>query len=116
MGRKGFKELNVWKKAKDMAVYIYKLTNSGAFANDFGLRDQMRRSAVSIASNIKDSARFLYIAKGSLAELVTQIEIAKDIGYLTNEEFKYIYEECEVIGRMLGRLIKFRSQSITRNP
>jgi four helix bundle protein len=125
MGRKGFKELKVWEKAKDLAVHIYKATNSGSFIRDFGLRDQMRRAAISIASNIaegderdtdRDSVRFLYIAKGSLAELLTQIEISREIGYITNEEYKYICEECEAIGRMLGKLIKFRSQSITHNP
>lgn len=82
------------------------------------MRDQIRRAAISIASNIaegderdtnKDSVRFLYIAKGSLAELLTQIVISKEIGYLSDEEFEYILEECEMIGKMLGKLIKARS-------
>ncbi len=84
MGEGGFRNLMVWKKSKDLAVYIYKLTNTGSFSKDFGLRDQIRRAAVSIPSNIaegderdtnKESVRFLYIAKGSLAELLTQLEI-----------------------------------------
>lgn len=125
MGRKGFRELKVWVKAKDMAVYIYKLTNSGAFTKDFGLRDQIRRASVFMASNIaegderdtdKDSVRFLYMAKGSLAELLTQVEISKDIGYITNKEFKFFFEEYEMIGRMLGKLIKVRSQSKAHSP
>ena len=51
MGKEGFKELKVWGKAKDLAVDIYKLTAQGEISKDFGLRDQIRRSAVSIASN-----------------------------------------------------------------
>ena len=82
---KGFEELKVWQKAKDLAVLIYKITSDGKLSKDFGLRDQIRRSAVSIASNIaegderetdKESVRFFYIAKGSLAELRTQLMIA----------------------------------------
>lgn len=85
MGRRGFKELIVWQRAKDLAVMVYKVTEKGALSRDFGLRDQIRRSAVSIASNLaegderdtdKESIRFFYIAKGSAAELRTQIQIA----------------------------------------
>jgi four helix bundle protein len=70
---------------------MYKVTQAAPFSRDFGLRDQIRRAAVSIASNIaegdergsnKDAVRFLYMAKGSLAELETQIDIAHRIGYL----------------------------------
>ena len=85
MGKKGFKDLIVWQKAKDLAIKVYEASEEGDFNRDFGLRDQVRRSAVSIASNLaegderdtdKESVRFFYIAKGSLAELRTQIEIA----------------------------------------
>ena len=81
----GFKDLSVWQKSRDLAVNMYKLTNKGPFKHDFGLRDQVRRAAVSIASNIaegderdtnKEAIRFFYISKGSLAELRTQMEIA----------------------------------------
>lgn len=120
MGKKGFRELIVWQKSKDLAVHVYRVTDSGSYNKDFGLRDQIRRAAISIASNIaegderdtnKDSIRFLYIAKGSLAELLTQIIISQEIGYLTDGEFEFIAKECEIIGRMLGKLIKIRSTS-----
>lgn len=77
----------------------------------------MRRAAVSIVSNIaegderdtnKDSVRFLFMAKGSLAELITQVIISTEIGYLKGNEFEYISKECEIIGKMLGKLIKIR--------
>jgi four helix bundle protein len=118
MGKNGFRDLLVWKKSKDLAVYLYKLTNTGPFNRDFGMRDQIRRAAVSIPSNItegderdtnKDSVRFLYIAKGSLAEILTQLEICKEIGYITEEEFLYISHEYTTVGKMLGKLIKIRS-------
>jgi four helix bundle protein len=52
MGERGFKDLAVWQKSKDLAVDIYKLTNKGLFSKDFGLRDQMRRAAISIPSTL----------------------------------------------------------------
>ena len=82
MSSTDFKKLIVWQKSKDLAVDIYKLTSSGNIAKDYSLVDQMRRAAVSISSNIaegndrgtnKESVRYLYIAKGSLAELMTQL-------------------------------------------
>ena len=59
----------------------------------------------------KDSVRFLYMAKGSLAEIMTQTIIAKDIGYLNDAEFNHILNECEMIGKMLGKLIKVRAHN-----
>ena len=73
MGNKGFQNLQVWQKSKNLAVQIYKITSSGKLEKDFGLRDQIRRSAISVPSNIaegderdtdKDSVRFFFIAKG----------------------------------------------------
>jgi len=117
MGR-GFKELLVWQKSRDLAVLIYKITNDDDFKKDFSLRVQIRRSAVSVPSNIaegderdtdKDSIRFFFIAKGSLAELRTQIEIAYRIGYIEENVFKGIEDKAIEIGKMLGALIKSRS-------
>jgi four helix bundle protein len=115
-----FRELRVWQRAKDLAVYIYKQTEKGKFAKDFGLRDQVRRAAVSISSNIaegdeldtdKQSIRHFYIAKGSAAEVLTQTIIAMEIGYIDDEIYNYIEKECKSISGMLGRLIGSRSQN-----
>ncbi|MBW1741779.1 MAG: four helix bundle protein [Deltaproteobacteria bacterium] len=124
MGR--FKDLNVWQRAKELAVEVYKTTQTDPFRRDFSLRDQMRRAAVSISSNIaegdergsnKDGVRFLYIAKGSLAELQTQLEIAYEIGYLKGETLEGLNEKCERVGKMLGSLIKVRSSTTcSKNP
>jgi four helix bundle protein len=119
MGTEGYRDLRVWQRAKELAVSIYRITSSGPISRDFGLRDQIQRSAVSIPSNIaegderdtnKDSVRFLYIAKGSLAELRTQLEIARDIGALDPGQFSQLEATCADIGRMLGSLIKARSK------
>jgi four helix bundle protein len=101
-------------------VAIYRTTGSGAFANDFGLRDQLRRAAVSIPSNIaegderetdKESVRYLYIAKGSSAEVQTQLIIAGEIGHLPAGEVERLIASAEEISRMLSALIKARSVS-----
>ena len=116
---KGFKELVVWQKARDLAVDIYKLSDQGKFRQDYGLRDQMRRSAVSVPSYIaegderdtdKDAIRFFYIAKGSLAELRTQIDIALRVNYIIQEVFQDLEEKTIIIGKMLGSLIKARAK------
>jgi four helix bundle protein len=113
-----FRELKVWQRAKDLAVHIYKKTAFGEFSKDYGLRDQIRRAAVSIPSNIaegdelgtdKQSIRYFHTAKGSSAEVLTQAIIAFEIGYLSAEIFSHIEEECQSISKMLNRLIKARS-------
>jgi len=117
MGKKGFRDLLVWQKSKELAVRIYKISNQGELQKDYGLRDQIQRSAVSISSNIaegderdtnKESIRFLYIAKGSLAELRTQLEIAYEIAYIDKQLYSELENECNEIGRMIGKLIKAR--------
>ncbi len=118
-----FRELRVWHRAKDLAVDIYRITGVGAFQKDYGLRDQMRRAAVSISSNIaegderlsnKESIRFLYIANASCAELITQITIAQEIGYIDKmESARFIYE-CEEVSKMIKSLINFRNNNDKR--
>ena len=120
MGKGGFRELKVWQKGKDLAVYIYKITNEGGFAKDYGLRDQIRRAAVSIPSNIaegderetdREAVRYFYIAKGSSAEVLTQAIIAFEIGYIDEQTFKEIEERCIEISSMLSRLISARAKT-----
>ncbi|MFN0038993.1 MAG: four helix bundle protein [Burkholderiales bacterium] len=117
MSGSNFRELEVWKKARELAIGVYKITTDGMLARDFGLRDQMRRAAVSICSNIaegnerntdRDTVRFLYMAKGSAAELMSQTDIASGVGYLESDDAKLLMEHCEEVSRMLGGLIKYR--------
>ena len=118
MGR--FRDLKVWQRGKDLAVYVYRETGRGAIAKDYGLRDQIRRATVSIPSNIaegdelgtdKQAIRFFYNAKGSSAEVLTQAIIAFEIGFIPEENFRHIEAECQSISSMLSRLIKARSKS-----
>ena len=121
MSASDFRELEVWKKARQLAIVVYKLTTDGPLGKDFGLRDQMRRPAVSICSNIaegnerntdRDTVRFLYMAKGSASEVLAQADIASGVGYLGSDEAKKLIGACEEVSRMLGGLIKYREQSI----
>ncbi len=115
-----YENLKVWHKAIELAVSIYKVTSENTIFNkDYSLKDQMRRCAVSISSNIsegdqlgtdKQAVRQFYIAKGSAAELYTQITISYKIGYLAEEQNEYYLSECRVISAMLTNLIKSRSQ------
>lgn len=109
-----FEDLVVWREGLQMAIDIYK---SLANCNDFGLRDQMRRSSVSVPSNIaegfernsnKEFIRFLRISKGSSGELRTQIYLAIEVGVLDQETGDRLLEKSRHISKMLQKLIKTR--------
>ncbi len=114
-----FQNLRVWQTAKEIAVRIYSLTDSKNFTKDFGLKDQIQRASVSIASNIaegdelgsdKQSVRHFFIAKGSAAELITQLIIAYEIGYIEEPIKDQLVDECDKISAMLSKLIAARSK------
>jgi four helix bundle protein len=115
-----YKNLQVWQRAIDLAVLIYRLTGeNSSFNKDFGLKDQMRRCSVSISSNISEgdqlgtdrqAVRQFYIARGSAAELYTQITISFRIGYLNEEQQQNCLKECMIVSAMLTNLIRSRSQ------
>lgn len=117
---KGYRQLEVWKQGKQIAVQIYRITNGPPWDRDWGLRDQVRRAAVSIPSNIaegdargsnRDSIRFFRIALGSLAELETQLEIAQEIGYLPPDQLRQLAVDLQRLGGRLGALIRSRSDT-----
>jgi four helix bundle protein len=106
------KTLEVWKRGCRLAVRVYGVLKD---CKDFGLKDQMTRASVSIPSNIAEGAerdskaefiRFLHIAKGSAAELRTQVYIACKVGILTDEVQKEFAEELKAVSSMLHALIK----------
>jgi len=110
-----YKKLLIWQKSISLVTIIYRSTKKFPKEEIFGITSQIRRSSVSIPSNIaegsgresnKDFVRFLYISLGSLFEMQTQLEIAKNIEYLTEEEFNNLYEDSREIERMLVSLIK----------
>ena len=107
-----FEKLEVWKKSCRLVVWIYKILKE---CRDYGLKDQMCRAAVSIPSNIAEGAerdskqeyiRFLHIAKGSAAELRTQLYIAGEIDLLDKKTVNEIVSELKLISAMLYNLIK----------
>jgi four helix bundle protein len=113
-----FQKLRVWQLAKELAVNIYKLTQNQGISKDYGFKDQIQRSAISISSNIsegdelssdKQSIHYFYIAKGSTAELLTQIIIGKEIGYINGVEADKLVNDCKIISVMLMKLIRARS-------
>jgi four helix bundle protein len=123
VGKEGFQGLKVWQKSKKLAVQVYRVTDHGVLKNDYGLRDQIRRSGVSIPSNIaegderdtdKEAVRHFYIAKGSAAELLTQLIIAREIGYIDEPTFIGLEENCIEGSRMLSKLISARSKTFSR--
>lgn len=118
-----YKDLMVWQKSKELAVYVYRITRKTMISKDYGFIDQMRRSVVSIPSNIaegdelesdKQSIKYFFIAKGSSAELLTQAIIAFEIEYLSKEDFIHISSECDTISRMLANLIRQRRKEKKR--
>ncbi len=110
---KSYKDLSVWQKAMHMVEECYRTTNSFPRNEKFGLKSQMRRAAVSIPSNVAEGnvrhssneyCRFLAIAIGSTAELETQIELARRLDLLSEEDAARISGQCQEVGRMLNGL------------
>jgi len=112
---KSVEQLDVYKIAFQLTLNIYKITESFPKSELFGLVSQMRRSAVSINSNLtegsarastKEYKHFVSISKGSTAELDYQIKIAHALGFIDKENFEKLKEDIERIGRMLTGLYK----------
>ena len=114
----GFENLEVWKDSCRLAVEIYEALKD---CKDYGLRDQMQRAAVSIPSNIaegaerqstKDFCKFLYIAKGSSAELRTQLYIAAKIGSVPMKTCTALSSRCKSVSGQLQKLISSLSSAV----
>ena len=111
---KSITNLTVWQKSIDLVVEIYRLVKKLPKEEMYSLSDQMRRAAVSIPSNVaegrnrsseKDFVRFLYIAKGSTAEIETQLFICIKLGYLEESDTRTAFDLCAEIGKILNVMI-----------
>lgn len=110
---KSYQELIVWQKSVDLCVLIYKITDTFPKSELYGLTNQIRRSSVSIPSNIaegqmrghKEFIQFLKISFGSGGELETQLIIALKTGFLNKKDFDRIYSLLEEVMKMLNKLI-----------
>jgi four helix bundle protein len=107
-----FEDILVWQKSKDLNIIVYKLFKD---CRDFSFRDQIQRASVSIMNNVaegyersgnKEFRKFLYISKGSCAEVRSMLYLALDLKYITKEEFDDIYDRTVEISKMLSGFIK----------
>lgn len=110
-----FKDLGAWREAHALVLEVYAITRKFPKEELFGIVSQMRRAAVSITSNIaegfgrisyKEKSQFYSIAQGSLAELESQILVAKDLGYLSISEALKVEAQVAVVSRVLGGLAR----------
>ena len=108
-----FEDLISWQKARILTKEIYQVTGKGKFSKDFGLSGQIQKASVSIMSNIAEGFerggrgefhQFLSIAKGSAAEVRSQLYVALDVGYLEKRDFNKIMKKAEEVGRIVGGL------------
>ncbi len=115
-----FEDIEAWQKARELTREIYRVTNRGTFAKDFGLRDQIRRASVSIMSNIaegfgrggnREFIQFLSMAKGSVSEVQAQLYVAVDAGYLTKDQFQQLYSLSQSTGNLIGGFIRYLTKS-----
>jgi four helix bundle protein len=113
--QKPHKKLHLWSKAIDLVVRIYEITKHYPREEEFGLKSQLRRAAVSVPSNIsegltrrtkKEKLHFLNIAQSSLSEIDAQVEISSRLGFLTQKTETEINEDLSVVERLLSGLIR----------
>ena len=116
-----FKDLKAWQRSMDLAEAIYEVTASFPKEERFTLVDQMRRSAISVISNIaegygrgtdKDLTHFLYMARGSANELSAQIELSKRLSYISDDSFVNMDALCMEVNKMLSYLIYRRENAL----
>jgi four helix bundle protein len=115
-----FEDIAAWQKARELTRQVYRVTKSGEFGRDYGLRDQIRRAVVSIMSNIaegfgrggdKEFSQFLAVAKGSVSEVQAQLYVALDAGYVDKTTFNQLYALADETGRLIGGFMKYLQQS-----
>ena len=121
-----FEDFIAWQKARKLTADIYRVTSEGSFARDFGLKDQIRRAAVSSMSNLAEGFergrpaefhQFLSIAKASCAELRAQLYVALDVGYISLSTFDRLMAQATEVGQIIGGLrlsVERRRDSLRR--
>lgn len=115
-----FRNLNAYIKAKELVSIVYTLIKKFPKEEQYALCDQLRRAVISIPSNIaegsgrlttKDQSHFYSIAYGSLMEILAQLDVACDLGYITTEEFQHLEELIDVEAKLLTGLVNKRNSS-----
>ena len=122
-GNASYRDLRAWQEAQALAGLVYSLPLGLKGTVDVDLIAQIRSAAVSIPSNIaegngrganKEALRFLYIARGSLHELETQLTICRTLGSLDAVDSLRLLEQTSIVGRLLGGLIRYRKERLKR--
>jgi four helix bundle protein len=111
-----FEDLKVLQAARESVAAIYEISANGSFSRDYALRDQIRRAAVSVPSNIaegfsrhsnKEFIQFLFFAKGSAAEVQSQLYTALDQEHISQEQFDKTYGQMDVVAKQISRFITY---------
>lgn len=111
-----FEDLEIWQLARELVRDIYKLTRKKEFSKDYGLKDQIRRSSVSVMNNISEGfesrttkrfINYLGYSKGSCGETRSISYVAFDCEYITNSEFQILYDRCTIISKKTQKLINY---------
>jgi four helix bundle protein len=124
-GIERFNDLLAWQKARALTKSIYDTTRDGMFASDFGLKNQIQRASVSIMSNIAEGFernrptefhQFLSIAKGSCAEVRSQLFVALDVGYIDEQKFNALMADADDVARLVSGLRASVQRRINASP
>ena len=111
-----FEDIDAWQEARKLTKTIYALTQTGRFAKDWGLVDQLQRASVSVMTNIAEGfdsssspefVRFLGYARRSASEAQSVLYIALDQGYITDDQFSSAYEQAEKVRRMVTSFSRY---------
>lgn len=111
---KNFYDLEAWRRANELALTFYEITRAFPREEVYGLTSQVRRAAISVGANIsegfaryyfKDKVRFYYQSRGSLSELQNYLFILRKLRYITDSCFHDLFNEVEIIGRLINGLI-----------
>jgi four helix bundle protein len=117
---KNFEDLNAWQKARELAGYVYSLTRKEKFSHDFGLRNQIQEAAGSVRHNVAEGfeagydpefARFLKMARRSAGEVQSELYLALDVDYITQEELKRAYELAVDTKKLINGMISYLNKS-----
>lgn len=117
---KCFEDIEAWQNWRKLTNSIYKITSSGAFVRDFGLREQIRKAGVSVMSNIaegferggaREFIQFLSVSKGSIGEVKSQLFVALDQGYINNASFDQLYSSATQTGKLIAGLMNYLKKS-----
>jgi len=113
---KRFEDIKSWQNARILTQLVYQLSSEEVFSRDFSLKDQIRRSAISIMSNIAEGfeshtqplfVKYLGLARASAGELRSQVYIAFDLKYITDEELKKLLDIAEKVSRQIFRFVQY---------